>query len=152
MGLDMYLEARRSCWFDEDDKKARIESGDFGLSGYEIKEITRELMYWRKANAIHKWFVDNVQDGIDDCRSAYVTLDDLRAFQETVNKVLGSRSEAVAKELLPSQGGFFFGTTEYGEWYWSDLGATKTFLDGFLGRADLEEVMEKWEIYYSSSW
>ena len=26
-----------------------------------------QIASWRKANAIHKWFVDNVQDGVDDC-------------------------------------------------------------------------------------
>ena len=24
-----------------------------------------QIASWRKANAIHKWFVDNVQDGVD---------------------------------------------------------------------------------------
>lgn len=27
----------------------------------------KEIAYWRKANAIHRWFVDNVQNGTDDC-------------------------------------------------------------------------------------
>ena len=26
-----------------------------------------ESSRWRKANQIHNWFVENVQDGIDDC-------------------------------------------------------------------------------------
>lgn len=30
--------------------------------------IGSEVAYWRKANAVHKWFVDTVQNGEDDCR------------------------------------------------------------------------------------
>ena len=29
-------------------------------------EVQVNLGYWRKANHIHKWFVDHVQDGDDD--------------------------------------------------------------------------------------
>ena len=29
--------------------------------------IIEQVGYWRKANEIHNWFVDNIQDGIDDC-------------------------------------------------------------------------------------
>lgn len=34
---------------------------------YGHKNIIEQVGYWRKANAIHKWFVDNIQDGEDDC-------------------------------------------------------------------------------------
>ena len=30
-------------------------------------ETHEEVGYWRKANAIHGWFVRNVQNGKDDC-------------------------------------------------------------------------------------
>ena len=41
----------------------------------ELKKVTyieEEAGYWRKANAIHRWFVENVQKGEDDCRDYYV--------------------------------------------------------------------------------
>lgn len=37
-----------------------------------------QVMYWRKANHIHGWFVDNVQGGVDDCGTYEVTPDQLR--------------------------------------------------------------------------
>ena len=37
-----------------------------------------ELMYWRKANAIHKFFVDNAANGVDDCQPVQVTIDVLK--------------------------------------------------------------------------
>lgn len=32
-----------------------------------IDSFWDEVGYWRKANQIHNWFVENVQDGVDDC-------------------------------------------------------------------------------------
>ena len=59
MGLDMYLSRR-------------------------LKDNTEhEVMYWRKANAIHKWFVDNVQGGEDDCREYPVSNDQLIELRDT---------------------------------------------------------------------
>lgn len=43
-------------------------SGVEGINPEKVKEITEEVGYWRKANAIHGWFVDNVQKGNDDCK------------------------------------------------------------------------------------
>lgn len=34
---------------------------------YGYANIREEIGYWRKANQIHNWFVENVQDGEDDC-------------------------------------------------------------------------------------
>ena len=34
---------------------------------YPHSRIIEQVGYWRKANQIHNWFVENVQDGEDDC-------------------------------------------------------------------------------------
>ena len=51
----------------------------------------------------------------------------------------------VAKELLPTQEGFFFGSTDYDEYYYSDLQDTKQILEEALkdAHADFE---------YCASW
>jgi hypothetical protein len=105
-----------------------------------------EIGYWRKANAIHKWFVDNVQNGVDDCGDYKVTKEQLIQLRNTCNDVL--RDVNLAPELLPTQSGFFFGNTNYDEWYFNDLEDTKRILD---------EIIETKpycldELYYSSSW
>ena len=79
--------------------------------------IVEEVAYWRKANAIHKWFVDNVQSGKDDCDSYEVS-------REQLVKLLGDCEQVkahneLAEELLPTQSGFFFGSIEYDKWYFS---------------------------------
>ena len=50
--------------------------------------ITYELAYWRKANAIHKWFVDNVQKGNDNCEEYRVTRRNLLDLCDLVSDVL----------------------------------------------------------------
>ena len=63
MGLDMYLKARRYLRYDDDRRNSLRE--EFKVpDGWETTEISFEVGYWRKANAIHKWFVDNIQKRI----------------------------------------------------------------------------------------
>ena len=77
MGLDMYFEKKTyigNKWKKPDERaKLLIPKNQGGIMPIEdvkderISEVTEEVGYWRKANAIHKWFVDNVQKGEDDC-------------------------------------------------------------------------------------
>jgi hypothetical protein len=108
-----------------------------------VKYIIEEAGYWRKANAIHKWFVDNCQDGVDDCRDAYVGFNDLQALLDLCRIVIIDKSKA--EQLLPSTSGFFFGNTEYDEWYYNDIQNTIEILEKALEDKD-------GEYYYSSSW
>lgn len=109
MGLDMYLYG----------VKQEFEKHDYNIGGY--KEST-EIGYWRKANAIHRWFVENCQDGIDNCATYYVDEEDLRELRELCKMVLRKKNKA--SEILPTQEGFFFGVTDYGEDYIYDLEET----------------------------
>ena len=105
-----------------------------------------EIGYWRKANAIHKWFVDNVQDGVDDCGDYKVTQEHLIQLHNTCNNVLADPN--LAEQLLPTQGGFFFGETKYSMNYINDLEYTKRIIDEILEYKSY--CLD--ELYYSSSW
>ena len=105
-----------------------------------------EVGYWRKANQIHKWFVDNVQDGVDDCGDYKVTKEQLIELHNRCNQVLNDHD--LAESLLPSQSGFFFGSTDYDEGYYSDLEDTKRIIDDILEYKS--ECLDN--LYYSSSW
>jgi hypothetical protein len=50
-----------------------------------------------------------------------------------------------AEELLPSASGFFFGGTDYDEWYYNDIENTISVLEDAL-----ED--KNGEYYYTSSW
>lgn len=141
MGLDMYLTAEK--YFYRDDKKPRIG----GIpKGFAAKSVKVGAAYWRKANHIHAWFVRNVQNGVDDCMSYDVAHSQLEELRDICMGVLADRSKCA--ELLPVQGGFFFGSTEYDVWYFSDLQDTvdqiKAVLHGFDPMV--------WSLSYRSSW
>lgn len=107
-----------------------------------------EITSWRKANAIHKWFVDNVQDGVDDCGQYKVTKEHLIQLHNACNDVLNDNN--LAEQLLPTQSGFFFGGTEYGDGYYYDLRETKNTIDYILEYKSY--VFEDDGLYYYSSW
>lgn len=145
MGLDMYLNAKRHLWYSEDELAEKLGKEFPELGGAKIKSITAEAMYWRKSNAIHKWFVDNVQNGEDDCGYYEVSREDLQKLLAVIEEVLADRSKAAT--LLPPAVGFFFGSKDIDEWYWEDLARTKEQLANLLA-----QEMPNWWFEYHSSW
>jgi hypothetical protein len=147
MGLDMYLTAKRYIYdFGDDGKALREQLQDLKVNGMNVKELSYEAGYWRKANAIHQWFVINVQKGVDNCREYLVTTEQLEKLLELVNEVLRNRDKA--EELLPTCNGFFFGSDLYDEGYFDDLLQTKAIIENILSIDDLP----KYDFYYTSSW
>ena len=154
MGLDMYLTGKRymSKYFDaEDTGKIEKINEVFGVEGiedgdYGAQEVTFRLGYWRKANAIHNWFVDKCQDGVDECQETFINREQLMELRDTCKTVLDDMSKA--EEFLPSTNGFFFGSTDYDEYYKQDLEYTVERLEKILK----DPALEKCDFYYQSSW
>lgn len=96
MGLDMYLTKRTYVknWNHmkpEERHQVTVLKGGQPVTDIQperVREIIEEVAYWRKANAIHKWFVDNCQDGVDDCRDAYVSAEQLGQLRDLCRQVL----------------------------------------------------------------
>jgi hypothetical protein len=114
-------------------------------SSSDNQEDLTEVMYWRKANAIHNWFVENVQDGIDECEPHDVTVDQLKELRDLCYEVL--KNPERAENLLPTSSGFFFGSTAYDEWYQNYLKNTVEELNLVL-----EDATETDTFVYQSSW
>ena len=122
--------------------------------------IMKQVGYWRKANEIHNWFVENVQDGDDDCDyHNECTRGILEDLLHTCKTVLDSCDttyrdgqvvidSSVAEELLPRCRGFFFGGDGYDEYYVSDIVDTIKILEDVLATTDFETQM----VFYISSW
>lgn len=151
MGLDMYLNKHtyvQQWQHIEEDKQYKVEVTKGGqpthINPKKVKYIIEEAGYWRKANQIHQWFVDNVQKGVDNCGEYYVGTDDLEKLLDACEKVKADHS--LADTLLPSASGFFFGGTEYDEWYFNTIDNTIEILKEAL--ADESDS----SYYYSSSW
>ena len=134
MGLDMYLTYQYNT----------------------TEPIARDLCYWRKQNAIHKWFVMNVQNGEDKCEQHVVTADHLDrllyACRMVVNNWGTEKSHEFAEYFLPTASGFFFGGTEYDDWYYQGLLHTIATIETFI--CDMDDVVELKDItiHYRSCW
>jgi len=88
MGLDMYLNKKHYIGNKWKEPKDQVKLGLPFIKDARVSEITEQVGYWRKANQIHKWFVDNVQDGNDDCKEYYVSREKLQELLDLVIRVL----------------------------------------------------------------
>jgi hypothetical protein len=149
MGLDMYLNKKTyvQYWEHNGDNNYEVtvtKAGQpAGIDGRKVKYVIEEAGYWRKQNNIHRWFVENVQDGVDNCGEYYVSAEKLRELLALCKAV--QNQPAVAEALLPTASGFFFGGTEYDEWYMQGIDYTIQTLNEALADPN-------GEYYYSSSW
>lgn len=154
MGLDMFLSAKKfmSQYFDPADIERIKQVNDiFGVTGvedadYGAEEVKFRVAYWRKANAIHDWFVKNCQDGVDECQDAWVSREQLQELIDVCKTVLADTSKA--ETLLPTRSGFFFGGTDYDNFYTADLEYTVTRLEKVLA----DPAFAKFDFEYHSSW
>lgn len=121
-----------------------------GDGGYVIEPC---IIYWRKANAIHRWFVDECQDGVDECQDTEIHPESLMALLNLCEQVTAARKPneragaQVARALLPSQSGFFFGSTDYDEWYYRDVEETARKI-----RTQVAAAPKGCGFVYRSSW
>lgn len=152
MGLDMYLNKRTyvgaeyrhrnikgSIEITKDDKPVQIKFD-------RISYITERVGYWRKANQIHNWFVKNVQGGKDDCGHYEVSKEQLQKLFEDCKKV--KENQTVAADVLPTKPGFFFGSTEYDDYYMDDIDATIEMIGPLIEEISDYDI----SIEYTSSW
>ena len=169
MGLDQYLEIRKNeyCSKYHQDKGSDLaleypkDITEFipNLTDLSISRQTNyEVGYWRKANQIHNWFMQNCarrdewDNPIDDCRPIEITVDKLEKLLDDCKKVLADHS--LAESLLPTTDGFFFGSTTYDEYYFGEIERTIEIIEPVLKFAKHKLEIEDyvWEVYYQASW
>ncbi len=151
MGLDMYLSAKvelgKYCSKDlkgKDEEIRKILPEMFKSGNLDSLDIKFEVGYWRKANHIHQWFVEKCQEGKDECQNSWVSRERLRELLELCKKVL--KNKKLAKKELPAPVGFFFGGTDYDEYYFGDLKETIKIIEKCL------KLPDYWDFEYHSSW
>jgi len=156
MGLDMYL------YLEHYSSKFPTSEDTTGFYPPELKDIQEfhqkrnflsktekyQVGYWRKANAIHHWIVENCAEGEDDCKPVYISLEDLEKLNSLCEEVLKDHSKA--SELLETSEGFFFGSQEYDNWYFDDLKYTVDILTHVI--KFLKDNPRHWDCYYEASW
>ena len=113
-----------------------------------ISYVEEQVMYWRKANHIHNWFVQNCQGSVDDGRSTYVSVEDLKNLYDACKKVMEFDTASAPNDILPTTPGFFFGSTDYDEWYYQNTKDTIEFLEKEM---DADGKFNG-DYYYEASW
>lgn len=161
MGLDMYLYGER--WMSDRlyinnnsysnpkfvDLAELFELNPKDLDGSVTVKFT--VGYWRKANAIHNWFVRNVQNGKDECQPHHVSREKLAELRSTCLNALAAYNggnEDLAAEILPPMSGFFFGSTDLNECYAIDLRNTIAIVDRCLNN----DRFKDFQFSYRSCW
>jgi len=131
MGLDMYIKRVKrtdhtvkflEAVDNEENLKPESEAAQPFLPLYkydfgEYYSIFHEACYWRKFNALHNWFVVNIQDGVDDCGSYEIQIENLNDCINTLKEVAKTKNH----KLLEPKSGFFFGPTAIDDYYWQSI-------------------------------
>jgi len=141
MGLDSYLYGIK--YISDSDKKCSDIKALFPKIKAHPSKIEFELGYWRKANAIHNWFINHVQGGVDDCGYYDVSKDDLLRLRAECELALRDKDSAA----LPPLSGFFFGDTEKNEWYYDNIKETLKII-----KIAINFVSKHGNVIYHSSW
>jgi hypothetical protein len=158
MGLDMYLSRKIYIGANHDFNKVKgsikitrqgydrenetvIENEPVKINFNKVTEITEEAMYWRKANAIHNFFVNEVQGGNDECQESYVPREILEKLVELCEKAVKEKDGTI----LEPTSGFFFGSTEIDKYYFEELKETAKEIKKLLKD-------DRGDFYYQASW
>lgn len=112
MGLDIYFH-HTARQFDGD--PSNIEDITTFLQNDRQSDSYNDYTYFRKVNFLFSYFEPKMVDEY----FSFVTRDDVRDIITRCRAVLANHD--LASELLPTRAGFFFGSTEYDEWYFSDV-------------------------------
>lgn len=80
--------------------------------------IAKEDIYYRKVNLLYAFFNDKIDEDTQRC---VITKQDVEILISNCQKVLADHS--LAESLLPTRVGFFFGSTEYDDWYFQNVEA-----------------------------
>lgn len=149
MGLDMYLTRKQYVkdWDhtpEEERKNAEVRVSGKKIDTSKLCYLEFDAAYWRKANHIHQWFVENIQDGVDNCEPYYVPTKKLMELRDLCFYILKDKDKS--NELLPTQEGFFFGGTDYDEYYFEDISNTYEALNEII------KCHPDDDFYYRASW
>jgi hypothetical protein len=119
MGLDMYIYEQqyvsKTSWNTEEENRKYdaiaaalgITDGATGEMSFPSVTVRVKVGYFRKFNALHRWIVENVADGVDECQSIPLHPDTLKECLSTLEEVQADPDKEA--DLLPPGYGFFFG-------------------------------------------
>ncbi|HAW6888699.1 TPA: hypothetical protein JKF33_004524 [Escherichia coli] len=112
MGLDIYIETQPKN--DLNNEASR-----------------KQVAYFRKFNALVGWMERNVGE-VENCELLELTMNDICLLKAHLMHI----NESNCEEYLPTREGFFFGSQEYDEGYWHDVGELKELVEDLIRNHD----------------
>lgn len=90
-----------------------------GLDLYIEKVSRKELAYFRKVNFLIPFFESFFNIEINNLEDLELTKESVEELRDRCEQVL--KDHTLANNLLPTQKGFFFGSTDYDKYYYDDV-------------------------------
>lgn len=159
MGLDMYIfKVNKTAHSIKElgDLDRNPKPGDAAIAAFEPLNqpyadsapdhytIFQEVAYWRKFNALHQWFVTNVQLGVDNCSLYELDQDVLRSCLDVLEETFYKKNPVI----LPPTQGFFFGSSEVDDYYWNKVEESIQTISHLIDNTDWATE----RLFYQSSW
>ena len=119
-----------------------------GLDIFITKRKCSEVGYFRKVNFLVKYFTDLGFDVVDQIPFP-INKEEVLELLRRCNIVLEDHSQAPI--LLPTMSGFFFGSTEYDDYYFYDVAKVKSFIEDTLLK-ELDQLDEDSSIYFETGY
>ena len=159
----MYFYARKTTYksFSKWDKSSKVDETNYpedlktfsdyiyGRNFKSVQAVTQyQIGYFRKFNALHGYIVKTFANGIDNCQDIILYKEDVEQIKKVLDDVLKANTEEQAREILPIQSRFFFGETDYDEFYFQDVKDAAGLMQSFLDNFDFEN----YQLVYRASW
>lgn len=118
-----------------------------GLDIYITKKKCSEIGYFRKVNFLVKFFKKKGFD-VPNQIPLVINREDAEELLSKCEEVLKDHSKG--PELLPTMSGFFFGSTDYDDYYYDDVEAVRDYVkDKLLPEFD---TLKEGEYIYFETW
>lgn len=118
-----------------------------GLDIYLTKKKCSEIGYFRKVNFLVKFFEKKGFD-VSNQTPLAIKRKDVEELLSKCEEVLEDHSKG--PELLPTMSGFFFGSTDYDDYYYDDVEAVRNYVkDRLLPEFD---TLKEGEYIYFETW
>ena len=126
MGLDIRFEKAKRRRVEETEERLNEIKKEFENPNYSVKKFHslkneydelnpwKEVAYFRKVNFLLPFFEYG-----ENC--SRLEIDDYKIDELLVKCKQVLEDHSLAETLLPTQGGFFFGNSEYNDWYFEDV-------------------------------
>jgi len=113
------IETTKEFVIREEEKKAldELEKEEKKIGDY--NDMLEEVAYFRKYNHLVEWVDENVQE-VENGDYIKITREQLQQLLEDAKKALQAYKEGdldKVDEIMPTTSGFFFGDTEYNDYY-----------------------------------